>query len=192
MLLQDILTGAFILVGAGVMALSIFRTRHVFLVVSKPMFARLWRILVFMMLFFLGGYLLALYFVVSGRTDIVLILTGVIFLFGAVFVYIVVRLGYMTINDLEQQVGERTAELQAHAASIAEANRELEVLSGELEEKVRKRTADLEQRNQQMNQLIKHINSIMKQTMSLSNSGASAADVLKVIEPIQKQLDRSK
>lgn len=173
------------------MALSIFATRHIFLAVSKKMFARLWRVLVFLMIFFLGGYLMALYFVLSGKTDIVLVLTGVIFLFGAVFVYIVVRLGYLTINDLEQQVKERTAELEGLAASVIAANQELESLSGELEEKVKKRTADLEQRNEQLQQLIKYINSIMKQTMSLSNSGASAADVLKIIEPIQQQLGRS-
>lgn len=188
---QIILTGVLILVGAGVMALSIFAARHVFLAVSKNTFARLWRVLVFMMAFFLVGYLMALYFVLSGNTNIMLILTGVIFLFGAVFVYVVVQLGYLTIKDLEQQVKARTAALEEQAANVVAANQELSTFSRKLEEKVKIRTAELEKRNEQMEQLIKDIKSILKHTMSLANSGASAADVLKVIEPIQRQIGQS-
>lgn len=53
------------------------------------------------MVFFFLGYLATAFIVWRGFNDILNLLTGVVFFFGATFVYIVVQSGLYTINDLK-------------------------------------------------------------------------------------------
>jgi hypothetical protein len=129
MSVQDIVTSAMILLGAGMMALSIFRTRQILAILRNYPVARYWRILAFLMAFFLIGYLAVIGVILAGQQSLILVLTGVVFLFGAVFVYIVVRLGDVTIGDLDRLVAERTAQLTVQTDNLEMSNRRLVLLN---------------------------------------------------------------
>jgi anti-anti-sigma regulatory factor len=101
--LKEISTSILILLGAGVMFLSLLGTRKVLLLVKGSKYIRHWRILLYLMIFFLIGYLASLTLVLAGQIEILAILAGVIFLFGASFVYLVVRTGYLTIEESQEQ-----------------------------------------------------------------------------------------
>lgn len=88
--------------GALVMALSIRATGKLLRLVRLTRFFSHWHLLSYMMLFFLFGYLAALVLNIKGDTGVVFLLTGMVFLMGAVFVLLVVRVGYLTIQDLQQ------------------------------------------------------------------------------------------
>ena len=99
MISNEIAIGLLIALGAGIMFLSILRTRQVLWLLKGSKYAHGWRILFSLMIFFLVGYVATLALVLAGITEILVILTGVIFFFGALFVYLVVRMGYLTIDD---------------------------------------------------------------------------------------------
>lgn len=82
------------------MTLSVLRTRNILLLVDSSQYHRWWRALFVLMIFFAAGYLAALLLVAVGITTFLVALTGVIFFFGALFVYIVVRVGSLTIKEL--------------------------------------------------------------------------------------------
>lgn len=84
------------------MALSIFSTRKLFLLLTDSRYRDYWRLLIFLMVLFQVGYIVSFIFSVLNRPEILAILTGIIFLFGALFVLFVVRLGHLTISDLMQ------------------------------------------------------------------------------------------
>ncbi len=87
--------------GAIVMALAIRATAKLLPLIGDTRYATHWRLLLYLMVFFLFGYLAALVLSIQGRTGIVFLLTGTVFLMGAVFVFLVVRIGYLTIGDLQ-------------------------------------------------------------------------------------------
>ena len=157
MRIEDALTSLLIGIGTVVMLLSILGTRRVLVLVSKRRVAPYWRALMNFMVFFALGYVLAGILVLVGLQTIVLILTGIVFLGGAVFVYLVVRLGYVTIGDLEttanlleQQVKDRTVELRNQAEALSKANSELETRGVTLEQAVEARTAEVTEKNHQL------------------------------------------
>jgi diguanylate cyclase (GGDEF)-like protein/PAS domain S-box-containing protein len=96
------LTPLFILSGAVLMALSIFSTRKLFLLLTDSRYRRYWQSLIIFMVLFQIGYVISLIFSILDRPEILVIFTGVIFFFGALFVLFVVRLGHLTISDLIQ------------------------------------------------------------------------------------------
>lgn len=114
------------------MLFSALSARRILFLLKNNQLFRSWQILLFLMMFFLLGYLAAFGLVAAGFTDIVVALTGVVFFFGALFVFIVVRLGYSTISDQQK------------------ATAEVERLNTSLEDRVKKRTEDLERRLRQI------------------------------------------
>ncbi len=116
MTLMDWITSGLIFAGAGVMLLSLTGTTHVLRMVETGRFLRRWRVLRLLMIFFLAGYLAATAFLAVGLKDILALITGAVFLFGALFVYLVVRVGRDTIEDVQdhaRQLQARQEELQA-------------------------------------------------------------------------------
>lgn len=97
---NTLLTGGLILLGTGVMVLSVSRTLKILQLVKTSQYRRSWRTLFVLMVFFAVGYMMTLILVSIGITDLLIALTGVIFFFGALFVYIVVRIGFLTISEL--------------------------------------------------------------------------------------------
>jgi diguanylate cyclase (GGDEF)-like protein/PAS domain S-box-containing protein len=115
------------LIGALFMGAAVLRGRTAIYPRVPPEFLRRWRILVMFMVSFLAGYLL-LILILSGRIFFPIeAVTGIVFLGGAVFVFIIINLSSETIkklssteedlrrlNDsLERRVAERTQELQS-------------------------------------------------------------------------------
>jgi rsbT co-antagonist protein RsbR len=75
---------------------------------------RSWRIMSLLMVFFVAGYLAAAVFLWIGLRDILAMITGAVFFFGALFVYLVVRVGRSTVEELRQQ----TLTLEEHREKL--------------------------------------------------------------------------
>ncbi len=111
-----------------------------------------WRILFFMMIFIIGGYLTALYLIFTEEQKLVAGLTGVIVLVGAVFVFIITRVSSHTINSLitKDKSDELNIALKENEIKIKQKSKELELANIELsedrkqlEDRVTKRTSEL-------------------------------------------------
>lgn len=140
-LIVTTLVTTLIFLGTGIMLLSVLKTRGILKLLGQNKHIRYWRFLSWLMIFFLGGYVMAIAFVVAKVTEILLILIGVVFFFGAVFVYLVVRSGYLTIDDILRTTAERQR-----------AEEELRKHRDYLEEVVTERTAALLTTNKQLQQ----------------------------------------
>jgi CheY-like chemotaxis protein len=68
------------------------------------------------MVLFLFGYMAAVSLVLTGNIDFMALLTGLIFFFGALFVYLVVRIGHLTIDDLLNTIVSKRAAESANRA----------------------------------------------------------------------------
>lgn len=132
MVLSEITTSILIALGAGVMFFCILGTRQVLHLLRGDKYFQGWRALFFLMIFFLVGYVAAFVIVVMGSQDFLPALTGIIFFFGALFVYLVVRIGRLTIDDLLKTTVSRNEMDKAYA---------------ELEQRIQQRTAELSESN---------------------------------------------
>ena len=101
MLLSEYLTVGFILFGAVIMWLSASKTGKIFNILSENKYKGSWKKLRFFMLFFILGYLVAVYLVISGKNELLVLLSGLIFFFGALFVYMVVFVGLQSFKEIE-------------------------------------------------------------------------------------------
>lgn len=115
--------------GAFFMLLAILKTRKLFQLLKKikeKFF--LWKVLFLMMVFFFVGYLASLFIISAGLKEILILLTGLVFLFGALFVYIVVRVSSGTISALNDKnnTEELNKELEKNIFLLQNANKELE------------------------------------------------------------------
>ncbi|HEX2570574.1 MAG TPA: response regulator [Polyangia bacterium] len=115
MRLEDFLTGFLILLGAAGMAASIGGTRQILLLLKETHYVRFWQVLSAIILLLVLGFLGAAALVLSDHKEDLQILIGVIFFFTALFVFLVVRLGYLTIREL-QNIREA-----AESASLAKS-----------------------------------------------------------------------
>ncbi|MBN1225151.1 MAG: response regulator [Candidatus Aminicenantes bacterium] len=114
----DIVAGALIFLGAGIMLLSILATKKLLTAIKESKYTPDWKRLYLLMAFFLLGYVGTALLVLTGRVGLVGILSGIIFLFGALFVYIVVRTGRLTIEDIGRATtNSRDAEAASQAKS---------------------------------------------------------------------------
>lgn len=109
----------FILIGSIIMALSAFLTRKIYDLFPNEKFKTKWKSLYLFMIFFFFGYLGVAYIVIAKHDDLLELLTGILFFLGAFFVYIVVRIGFATLKELqstnqklEKRVKLRTIELE--------------------------------------------------------------------------------
>ena len=65
MVLKDIVTGALILLGVGIMFLSLLGTRRILRLLKRSRYTRGWLILSILIVFFLIGYLVTFLFIFS-------------------------------------------------------------------------------------------------------------------------------
>jgi len=108
--------------GACIMALSILRTKRILHLLKDNDLIMHWRRLFWLMVFFLGGYAGTFALVIGNQLAWLALVTGVVFFFGAIFVYLVARLQYLTFHGVLGQLEERTdAEL-----TTRKVNQELE------------------------------------------------------------------
>jgi PAS domain S-box-containing protein len=89
-----------IALGFGFLGSAILLTLRTLSMLRSTRYLKDWYILLGLMGFFLIGYLVAFIITFADRTDILAILTGVIFAFGGFFVYYVARTGQLSIREL--------------------------------------------------------------------------------------------
>ncbi|MFC2062193.1 ATP-binding protein [Elusimicrobiota bacterium] len=99
-MLIKIITTALIVLGAVIMLLSIFNTKDILSMLKKRKYYLTWKVLISMMIFFLFGYLAVTVCVFLDRIQIIVILIGMIFLFGSLFVLMITKLTNNTIRDI--------------------------------------------------------------------------------------------
>ena len=81
-----------------------------------------WRILLYLMFFFSFSYFIAIVLILSSLEGYILGLTGIVFLFGALFVYIVTKVGYYSMFDLKTQINKSTEKLKNKNKDLQENN----------------------------------------------------------------------
>jgi signal transduction histidine kinase len=116
MILNEVVTSMLIFSGAAIMFLSLLGTRHILRLIKGSRYVTGWRILFSLMILFLFGYMAAVSLVLTGNIDFMALLTGLIFFFGALFVYLVVRIGHLTIDDLLNTIVSKRAAESANRA----------------------------------------------------------------------------
>lgn len=127
---HDIWTIALVSAGAVVMGLALYRTMGVLMLLKQGPFSTQWRLLLVLMGLFLAGYITTAILLISGYNEFMVLLTGIIFFFGAVFVYLVVLTGKKTIRGLIETTVSKEA-LEAvnasllHTRKVAEKAKEL-------------------------------------------------------------------
>lgn len=104
-----------ILSGSVVMFFAIISTAKILREIKSKPIAKNWKILIFLMIFFLFGYMAAAYMVFSGALKTFALITGVVFFFGALFVLIASLTSRKTISELlhtasELQLSQRNLE----------------------------------------------------------------------------------
>ena len=82
------------------MFLAIQETSKILVLLKDRNYYKTWQVLRALMIFFLLGYLGMLILFPLGIQWLILVLTGIIFLFGALFVYMVVKIGFLSMQDL--------------------------------------------------------------------------------------------
>lgn len=156
------------LIGIGIvfMLLAVLKTRSILMLLKEKTEINSWRILFFMMVFFLAGYVAALYLILAGHQKLIAFLTGIVFLLGAVFVFIITRVSSVTINDLilKDKSDELNIELKKNevvinqkSEALEKVNKELEDERKQLENKIQERTSELKSVNLKLsNEIIEH------------------------------------
>jgi PAS domain S-box-containing protein len=102
MTIEVIITSIMIVSGASIMSLCLKQVGSILRLLKKSKHLKTWRFLAFLVGFFIIGYLFVFLLVIAEIEKILLILTGLIFFFGALFVLFVVRVEYLTIEELSQ------------------------------------------------------------------------------------------
>jgi diguanylate cyclase (GGDEF)-like protein len=97
---KEWISSVLVLLGAGLIFMSILGTNRILRTLKYNRFLKNWNILYIMMMFFFIGYLGVFFLILWGQVQFLIILTGSVFLMGALFVYIVVQTGYLTMDDL--------------------------------------------------------------------------------------------
>ena len=97
-----ILTIILIVLGALILLLAMFQTYRIFRYVNDSKLKQGWKNLFILMSFFFLGYFGVAYLVAIESYSLIEVLTGVIFFFGAVFVFIVSALGSKTFQMLRK------------------------------------------------------------------------------------------
>ena len=126
--IEQVAISLLILGGACMLALSIRRTKQILQLLRENSMIAHWQRLFWLMVFFLGGYGGAFALVITNRLSWMALVTGVVFFFGAVFVYLVAHLQYFTFHGVLDKLEERTDAEQA----ARKVNQELEARVQEL------------------------------------------------------------
>ncbi|MFQ6603934.1 MAG: ATP-binding protein [Fidelibacterota bacterium] len=87
-------------IGSLVMAVSAWRTRHIVELLEGQKFSHRWHLLYYLMLAFIVGYIGSLILLLLEGSQGIQLLTGFVFLGGALFVWLVVQTGHSTLKDL--------------------------------------------------------------------------------------------
>ncbi|MGY6647520.1 sensor histidine kinase [Wenyingzhuangia sp. IMCC45574] len=107
--LFNIITLVFIILGAVILLMSATSTSKIFHLLKNDQLKTNWKKLRLLMLVFFFGYLAIGTAVILEKNDLLILLSGTIFLMGALFVFIVVRTGldsFIKLNEMNQNLGD--------------------------------------------------------------------------------------
>lgn len=99
---SDYLIAALILLGAFIMLLSAGYTKKIFDTLPNSELKGNWKKLRLLMFIFLAGYLAVATVVILGQTELLAVLSGLIFFMGSLFVFLVVRTGLDSFRKLKE------------------------------------------------------------------------------------------
>ena len=91
-----------ILLGAIIMLVSATYTNKIFNILTDKKLKANWKKLRILMFLFFFGYLIVIFLVAIGRSELLALLSGVIFFMGALFVFMVVRAGLDSFRKLKE------------------------------------------------------------------------------------------
>jgi signal transduction histidine kinase/ActR/RegA family two-component response regulator len=131
------LSSACILIGAMVMFVSVLKTKKIIYMVENTRTEGNWKILWGLMIFFVLAYLIVMFVALSPFRQYLGLITGVVFLFGALFVFLVVSAGHGTVKVLGNAIDEKTKELTGALDTLQEQARETESVNDELTKSLR-------------------------------------------------------
>ncbi len=123
--MSNLISALLVLAGAIVMFFSILGTRKILTILNKNQYLQTWKTLMVMMQVFMVGYLVAFVLILFSVTNVFMYLIGIIFLFGAIFVYLVVRSGFLTIHNMEESRMLSEMANQAKSDFLANMSHEL-------------------------------------------------------------------
>ncbi len=98
---MEIFIISLILLGAIILFLAMLKTRDIFQLLEQDNFRKGWRKLLILMSFFELGYFGMVFVIIGNHDNFLPVLTGVIFLMGSIFVFIVVSMGAKTCQQLK-------------------------------------------------------------------------------------------
>lgn len=114
----------FIILGGTFMTVSLFGTRKIIKMLSGYALEKTWKVLYYLMLFFLSGYTLSFLLALLGQKSFGTVLVLLTFLFG-IFVYLVVRFGYVTIQEFIKSKDEAEQANRFKSEFLANMSHEL-------------------------------------------------------------------
>jgi light-regulated signal transduction histidine kinase (bacteriophytochrome) len=126
-----VLTLGLIILGAILLSYALFKTLKILVILKNNATQNQWRVLAFLMLFFVLGYIACAFLVVANNFSVLVLLTGIVFLGGGAFVFMVVNLGLLTINNLK----DKNNMALAYSEQLNEANKKLDSVNVALRDK---------------------------------------------------------
>ena len=118
------------------MLFSIASSRQVLHQLKNSRYQRSWYGLILLMILFCLGYFGTTIYIISGSMELVIRAIGVIYFLGSLFVYLVTRIGYLTINELHnalQANEQREEEIAVQTAKLTRINEQLQVRTAQFE-----------------------------------------------------------
>ena len=111
--LYNIFATIMVALGAVILFICSIRTKKIISLIAKEhITSKEWKLLYYLMIFFSIGYFGTINFIYISNINYLILMTGCIFFFGALFVCIVTRVGHKTIINLEHLISIRTQELK--------------------------------------------------------------------------------
>ncbi len=128
----DNISTLLLLTGIGIIVYNLIETHKLMRLLQGSKSYIWWQYIFYFTIFFLIGYIVTLILIIWGMATPILMLTGVIFFFGAVFMTFVVKLGWHTFDNVMQTtISQEHLELivQQRNNELQQATHTLEILN---------------------------------------------------------------
>lgn len=116
------------IIGAGIMILSIFKTDHILKLLKSNQEKKNWQVLLYLIKFFVLSYLIAFFLFVYKIIDLIPIFTGFVLFFGSLFVFFSVNIYHSTlvkVIKIQEENRQTKEELETHLAEFKHSQSQL-------------------------------------------------------------------